>query len=79
MPLARIDAAVRRAYRAIVANYTTHTGPTNWVFFHNFADQAATPQGYLDLAGESEFCQICNNFAAAGYWDGVHRREGAGR
>ena len=43
-PLARIDAAVRRAYRALVANYTTHTGPTNWVHFTNFADWGTTPR-----------------------------------
>ncbi len=68
VPLARIDAAVGRAYRALVANYTTHTGPTNWVHFTNFAEWGTTPQDFLDRAGESEFCQICNNITAAGYW-----------
>jgi hypothetical protein len=77
VPLARIDAAARRAYRAIVANYTTHTGPTNWVHFTNFADWGTTPQDYLDRAGESEFCQLCNNIAAAGYWTAF--TDGAGQ
>ena len=77
VPLARIDAAVGRAYRALVANYTTHTGPTNWVHFTNFADWGTTPQDYLDRAGESEFCQICNNITAAGYWTAF--TDGAGR
>jgi hypothetical protein len=77
VPLARIDAAVRRAYRALVANYTTHTGPTNWVHFTNFAEWGTTPQDFLDRAGESEFCQICNNITAAGYWTAF--TDGAGR
>jgi hypothetical protein len=77
VPLARIDAAVRRAYRALVANYVTHTGPTNWVHFNNFADWGTTPQDFLDRAGESEFCQLCNNIAAAGYWTAF--TDGAGR
>ena len=77
MPLARIDAAVRQAYRALVANYTTHTGPTNWVHFNNFAEWGTTPQDFLDRAGESEFCQICNNITAAGYWTAF--TNGAGR
>ena len=77
VPLARIDAAVRQAYRALVANYVTHTGPTNWVHFTNFADWGTTPQDFLDRAGESEFCQICNNITAAGYWTAF--TDGAGR
>jgi hypothetical protein len=77
VPLARIDAAVRRAYRALVANYVTHTGPTNWVHFTNFAEWGTTPQDYLDRAGESEFCQICNNITAAGYWTAF--TDGAGQ
>jgi hypothetical protein len=77
VPLARIDAAVGRAYRALVANYVTHTGPTNWVHFTNFADWGTTAQDYLDRAGESEFCQICNNISAAGYWTAF--TDGAGR
>ena len=77
VPLARIDAAVRRAYRALVANYTGHTGPTNWVHFTNFAEWGTTAQDFLDRAGESEFCQICNNITAAGYWTAF--TDGAGR
>jgi hypothetical protein len=77
IPLLRIKAAVRRAYAAIVANYETHTGPTNWVFFNNFADWGTSPQDFLDRAGESEFCQLCNNIDAAGYWTAF--TDGAGR
>jgi hypothetical protein len=65
VPLERIGAAVRRAYAAIVANYKTHVGPTNWVFFSNFADWGTA---YLDRASASEYCQLCNNVAAAAYW-----------
>lgn len=77
VPLARIAAAVRQAYRALVANYTTHTGPTNWVHFTNFAEWGTTAQDFLDRAGESEFCQLCNNITAAGYWTAF--TDGAGR
>ena len=43
VPLARIDAAVRQAYRALVANYVTHTAH-ELVHFTNFADWGTTPR-----------------------------------
>jgi hypothetical protein len=77
IPLLRIKAAVRSAYAAIVANYKTHVGPTNWVFFNNFADWGTTPQDFLDRASASEFCQLCNNIGAAAYYTAF--TDGTGR
>jgi len=75
VPLARIHAATRAAYAAIVARWRTHVGATNWVHFDNIADWGTA---YLDRAAANEYCQGCNNAAAAGYWmafdDGNGRR-----
>src|SRR5271165_2981378 len=65
VPLARIDTAARAAYAAIVANFMNHHGPTNWISFKNIA---AWGTAYLDRASTTEYCQGCNNEAAAGYW-----------
>ena len=67
VPLARIDAAVRAAYAALVVHYRTHYVPgTKWVHFTNIADWGTD---YLDRAATSEYIQLGNNEAAAGYWD----------
>jgi hypothetical protein len=75
VPLARIDAAVRAAYAAIVVRWRSHTGATNWIHFNNIADWGTA---YLDRAAANEFCMGCNNEAAAGYWmafaDGAGQR-----
>ena len=75
VPLARIHAAVREAYAAIVHRWRSHVGATNWIHFDNIADWGTA---YLDRAAANEYCQGCNNAAAAGYWmafdDGNGRR-----
>jgi hypothetical protein len=65
VPLARIHAATRAAYAAIAARWRTHVGATNWTHFDNIADWGTA---YLDRAAANEYCQGCNNAAAAGYW-----------
>jgi hypothetical protein len=70
----RIERAVADAYHAIVERWMTHVGPTNWVHFNNFA---AWGTAYLDRAASVEYCQFCNNEAAAGYWSAF--KDGAGR
>ena len=75
VPLARIDAAARAAYAAIVVRWRSHTGATNWIHFNNIADWGTA---YLDRAAANEYCEACNNEAAAGYWmafaDGAGQR-----
>ncbi len=66
VPLARIDAAARSAYAAIVAAWKTDTGPTNWIHQDNFAEWGTD---YLARAAGSEYVQLGNNNAAAGYYD----------
>ena len=67
VPLARIDAAARAAYRAIDERWHSHVVPgTNWVHFNNIADWGTA---YLDRAAGTEYIQFGNNEAAAGYWD----------
>ena len=66
VPLARIDAAARSAYAAIVAAWKTDTGPTNWIHQDNFAEWGTD---YLARAAGSEYIQLGNNNAAAGYYD----------
>ena len=75
VPLARIDAAVRAAYREIDVHYRTHYVPgTKWVHFTNIADWGTD---YLDRAATTEYIQLGNNEATAGYWDAF--TDGAGR
>ena len=75
IPLLRIDTAARAAYRAIDTNYRTHYVPqTKWVHFTNIADWGTA---YLDRASTTEYCQYCNDEAAAGYYDAFV--DGAGR
>ena len=73
VPLARIDAAARSAYRAIVAAWLTDTGPTNWIHQDNFAEWGTD---YLARAAGTEYIQYGNNNAAAGYWDAFKDRSG---
>ena len=64
VPLARIDAAARAAYRAIVVRYRSHTGPgTNWIHFNNIADWGTA---YLDRAAANEYFQFGNNESRGG-------------
>jgi hypothetical protein len=65
LPLLRIDAGARGAYRAIVAGWRSHTGLTNWVHFNNIANWGTA---YLDRAAGNEYIQYGNNESAAGYW-----------
>jgi hypothetical protein len=44
VPLARILAAVRDAYRDIVVHFRTHVGATNWIYFDNIADWHRLPR-----------------------------------
>ena len=75
VPLATIDTAVRAAYRAIDVHYRTHYVPgTKWVHFTNIADWGTD---YLDRAATTEYIQLGNNEAAAGYWDAF--TDGAGQ
>jgi hypothetical protein len=75
VPLARIDAAVRTAYATIVASFMSHVLPgTNWIHYQNIA---AWGTAYLDRAATTEYCQLCNNIAAAGYWQAF--KDGAGQ
>ena len=74
VPLARIDAAARRAYRAIVAAWKGNTSSTNWIHQDNFAEWGTD---YLGRAAGSEYIQLGNNNAAAGYWDAF--TDGTGR
>ena len=75
VPLARIHAATRAAYAAIVAcagdrTSARRTGSTS----------TTSPTGaphYLDRAAANEYCQGCNNAAAAGYW--MAFKDGAGQ
>jgi hypothetical protein len=75
VPLARIHAATRDAYAAIVVRWRSHVGATNWIHFDNIADWGTA---YLDRAATNEYCMGCNNAAAAGYWmafgDGAGQR-----
>jgi hypothetical protein len=73
VPLARIHAAVRAAYRDIVVHFRTHVGATNWIYFNNIADWGTA---YLDRAAVNEYCMGCNNAAAAGYWQAFVDRAG---
>ncbi len=67
VPLARIDAAARAAYRALNERWNSHVVPgTHWVHFTNIA---AWGTAYLDRAAGTEYIQYGNNEAAAGYWD----------
>ena len=76
VPLARIAAAVRQAYRALVANYTTHTGPTNWVHFTNFAEWGTTAQDFLRPGRGKRILPALQQYNRGGLLDGVHRRAG---
>ena len=76
VPLARIDAAARAAYAAIVVRWRSHVVPgTNWVHFNNIAEWGTA---YLDRAATNEYCQFCNSASTSGYWmafkDGTGRR-----
>ena len=66
VPLARIDAAARGAYAAIVAAWLTGTGPTNWIHQDNFGEWGTH---YLARAAGNEYIYGGNNNAAASYWD----------
>jgi hypothetical protein len=74
VPLARIDAGARGAYRAIVAAWLTGTGPTNWIHQDNFAQWGTD---YLGRAAGNEYIYGGNNNAAASYWDAF--TDGTGR
>ena len=73
LQMRRIERAVAEAYHAIVERWMTHVGPTNWVHFDNFADWGTA---YLDRAASVEYCQFCNNRAAAGYWSAFKDKSG---
>jgi hypothetical protein len=74
VPLLRIDAAARSAYRAIVAAWVTNTGPTNWTHQDNFGEWGTD---YLARAAGAEYIQFGNNNAAAGYYDAF--KDGTGQ
>ena len=74
VPLARIDAAARGAYAAIVAAWLTGTGPTNWIHQDNFGEWGTH---YLARAAGNEYIYGGNNNAAASYWDAF--TDGTGR
>lgn len=73
VPLLRIDAAARSAYRAIVAAWVKDTGPTNWTHQDNFGEWGTD---YLARAAGAEYIQFGNNNAAAGYYDAFKDRTG---
>ena len=74
VPLARIDAGARGAYRAIVAAWLTGTGPTNWIHQDNFGEWGTD---YLARAAGNEYIYGGNNNAAASYWGAF--TDGTGR
>ena len=49
-----------------MAAWKTDTGPTNWIHQDNFAEWGTD---YLARAAGSEYIQLGNNTAAAGYYD----------
>jgi len=63
--LRAIERATGETYHIIVANWKDSASSTGWVHPTNFAEWGTD---YLDRASGSEYIQLGNNLAAAGYW-----------
>ncbi len=62
--LSRIIQGVQAAHTAIVNNWRSNTGPTNWIHFNNFGEWG---DNYLDRASATEYLQYGNKLSAAYY------------
>jgi hypothetical protein len=58
-------AATQAAHTAILDNYTSHLGPTNWIHFTNIGDWG---NNVLDRSSITEFIQFGNDISTAAYY-----------
>lgn len=70
----QIVAGAHAAYDAIVDNYHSKAGPTNWVNFDNIG---AWGRRYLDRASTTEYLQWSNTSATAAYFHAFKDESGA--
>lgn len=70
----QIVAGTHAAYEAIVDNYHSAVGPTNWVTFGNIG---AWGRRYLDRASTTEYLQWSNTHATAAYFHAFKDESGA--
>ncbi len=69
----RIINAIQAAHSQIINRWLTHTGQTNWVYFSNIGDWG---DAYLDRAALTEYIQLGNGSAVAGYYNAFTDRRG---
>gem|GEM_PF-805554 len=58
-------AGAQAGYNAILADYLSNTGPTNWITFTNIGNWGAN---YLDRSAITEFIQFANGRSTAAYY-----------
>jgi hypothetical protein len=59
------SAGAQSAHDAILEQYLTYTGPTNWIHFTNIG---AWGNQVVERSSITEFCQYCNGISTAAYY-----------
>ena len=70
---ARMINAIQAGHSQILNRWMTHTGATNWIYFDNIGDWG---DAFLDRAALTEFIQLGNDAAVAGYYTAFTDRRG---